>query len=52
MPPQNQGDGEIQGELPGVSIRPVIFLAFSPHNILDDRLIEVPSIRYTHVDAT
>ena len=42
MPPQSQGDGEIPGKLPGISIRPVIFLAFSPHDILDDRLIEVP----------
>ena len=41
-PPRSQRDGEIEGELPGVSIRPVIFLAFSPHEALDDRLIEVP----------
>ena len=42
MPPQRQRDDEIQGELPDLSIRPVIFLAFSPHETLDDRLIEVP----------
>lgn len=41
-PPQSRKGSEIQGELPRVSIRPVIFLTFSPHDILDNRLIEVP----------
>ena len=42
--PQSQRDDEIQGKSPGTSIRPEIFPAFSPHDILDDRLIEVPNM--------
>ena len=43
-PPQSHRNGEFQGELPGLSIRSLISLIFSPHETLDDRLIEVPYI--------
>ena len=41
-PPKSRRDDQIRGDLPGVSIRTVISLVFSPHETVDDRLIEVP----------
>ena len=41
-PPKSRRDDQIRGELSGVSIRSVISLALSPHETVDERLIEVP----------
>lgn len=41
-PPKRRKDDQIRGDLPGVSIRTVISLVFSPHETVDGRLIEVP----------